>query len=278
MSLESRIFYPERFRLSLPSPKDTPRLPPLATIVMTSLAAPSFGRQASGPFLATRSGLLQHSSEIGSQIQQCFTQIPNEAYSVHTSEPWKESPLGDLLTAPPAPPVKPIVNGFQFIQINKPSGKTDSTGGANMRSHIMRRFHENRRRQSKGRVPLSLAPTPHRCSTTRSLATFVHGFENVVYRHNLPPNAASPETIRLQAVCSQCGVLLLQQTSDDGWSLHGRSFGAPQGVLGSGSTDPFDSAAIPISHKMHGLIHHCKFNHQIHFSRPLTAPLQISTL
>ncbi|PMD42743.1 hypothetical protein L207DRAFT_581395 [Hyaloscypha variabilis F] len=62
--------------------------------------------------------------------------------------------------------------------------------------------------------------------------------------------------MNLGVVCAQCGRLILQKTRDEDGIEHNGLAGARQGLLDSAPHDPFDSSAIPISHKMHGLIHH----------------------
>jgi hypothetical protein len=273
MSLEPRIFYPGRI-LPLPSPYENPLLPSLATMVMRPLTTPRFRSQAPEGFLSSTSGLPQTTSNLGSQRQQTRAHFPGKSHPSDVPNPRLKHP-----TQPPS------VDGFEFIQINKSSGKTDSAGGASMRSHIMRKFHENRRQRGKAKVCLSVLPAPHRCSTIRSSITSVQSLEVASDRHRLPSvsdeplrstirgqsfNMRSkeipPQTINVEAFCVQCGKLILQQTPDDAWTLYGRSSRVPLSVLGSDTHDPFDSLAIPISHKMHGLIHHCKLSCQIDFS------------
>ena len=45
----------------------------------------------------------------------------------------------------------PVGNVFNFIQIHTPSGKTDSSGDTQMRAHIMRKYHDDRKKQNKAR-------------------------------------------------------------------------------------------------------------------------------
>jgi hypothetical protein len=276
MSLESRTFYPERI-LPLPSSNESSLLPSLATIVMRPLTTPRFRSQAPECFLASTPKLSQPPPNIGSQRQQSRTQFSDKTHSSNVPNPRLKPPTEQPSTA--CQP-KPSIDGFEFIQINKPSGKTDSVGGANMRSHIMKRLHENRRQKGKARVHASVLPVPHRCSTIQSSVTSVQSLEVAANHYrlqpvsdqpslstirgwssNMPPREAPPETIKVETVCVQCGKLLLQKTPDDPWTIHGKSSRVPLAVLGSDEHDPFDSLAIPISHKMHRLIHHCKLNH-----------------
>jgi hypothetical protein len=285
MSLEPRTFYPGRI-LPLPSLNENPLLPSLATMVMCPLTTPRFRSQAPEVFLSSISGLPQPPSNLGSQRQQTRAHLPDKSHPSGVLNPRLKPP-----TQPPSTACqpKPSVDGFEFIQINKPSGKTDSAGGASMRSHIMKKFHENRRQRGKARVCLSVLPASHRCSTAKSSITSVQSFEVAANRHrlssvsgqpfrptirgqsfNMPSKEVPPQTINVAAVCVQCGKLILQQTPDNAWTLYGRSSRVPLSMLGSDAHDPFDSLAIPISHNMHGLIHHCKLSYQIDSSHWLT--------
>ncbi|KAE9369254.1 hypothetical protein N431DRAFT_345384 [Stipitochalara longipes BDJ] len=132
-----------------------------------------------------------------------------------------------------------------------------------MRSHIIKRFHENRRRKNGGpRTSITTLLAPHLCSNSPYYLTAVSGQLNFLPTNlqgcnsDISPAGASPDTIKSGATCTQCGRLILRRTSDEGWVVQNGSVEAPQGLLGSDSHDPFDSSAIPISHEMHGLIHH----------------------
>jgi hypothetical protein len=66
-----------------------------------------------------------------------------------------------------------------------------------------------------------------------------------------------------ETACLQCGRLLLQHPACEGKMVLDPSIGSAGsagGLLGSNSYDPFDSAAISISYRMHELLHNCELS------------------
>lgn len=262
--------FPERSKSPFPGLREDLRLPPLATMVMASIANSRLETHTSESLLPTSFRALQPSSNnIKVQNQSSFPQFPDDASSSNRTAP---------LTNSPERHVKSHTGGFEFIQINTPSGKIGSVDESTVRSYIRRKFHENRRRRGARKGNPSLRLAPHSCSSAQSAAIISSNYgsatsyqkiplasdkvsrsQNARTIHsNIPPRRSASRTIRFKAVCAQCGRLLLQETPNDEWSLQGGSFGSPRGLLSPASYDPFDTTALPISHKMHELFHHCK--------------------
>jgi hypothetical protein len=96
--------------------------------------------------------------------QMCFLESSdvkrlNSLYSIqnsdsgHTSDAFR-SPM-PFPTASQVPRTRHPTyskDGFQFIHIHEPSGKADMAAGSHLRSHLMRKYHENRRQQKKLKV------------------------------------------------------------------------------------------------------------------------------
>jgi hypothetical protein len=201
MFLNSRSCYPEWVRIPHSSSMDDLLLPPLAT---AELRTARFGRQALESFNSSTTRIPQLVSSLASQAQQYPNQPPDETYSRNVPRPQLKS--STILPSPTGQP-KPSVVRFEFIQINKPSGKTDSSGGANMRTHIMKRYHENRKRQNAGtrtrfsQLPSQIRSTSHRClpavpSQLVSMPTKLQGQHS-----NLPQTRVFLETMNLGVVC-----------------------------------------------------------------------------
>jgi hypothetical protein len=190
----------------------------------------------------------------------------------------------------------PLKNTHTFIEIHKPSGKTDSDAGSNVRSHIMRKHHDNRRRHGmvkttakkrsrKDDCPHVEVDVEHaqRPSMTGPLSNNISQeipatrnrqdlLPDLLERSFTATDLKSPASYMMESQgfvpmstgeveCVQCGRLLLQYLPNNGEMVLGASFGGPQDLLGSNSRDLFDSLAIKISHRMHCLLHHCKRLH-----------------
>ena len=192
-------------------------------------------------------------------------------------------------------------HGFQFIQIHKASGKADQTAESNLRSYLMKKYHQNRRqndnrgvgttrrrKQSKyTHLNLFLRPEPHSLLSTpcfrpptepqRKISYSANSQSRVLSSRNLSQSDIGTSSFHLatnnhkieldfisscKLVCVQCGKLVL---------LHSRVDGATQlpplplsrvpSSLASGSHDPFDSLPISVDHRMHTMLHHCKSQH-----------------
>jgi len=256
MSLDPRNFFTERTLPHAPA-EDMLLLPPLST---TALSA-AFKRQRPAPCLTNSRRTLQLAPVLEPQANEHFDPLryercPRNVFS-HQTNPCTKQPTT-------AREPKPSAVQFEFIQINKSSGKTDSSGGAKMRSHIIKRYHENKRRKIGGpKPPIQPFPTAQLCSNSahclstrfddRKFLPADWTWNSCIFTSRVPR-----EAIKSGSVCAQCGRRLLQQSPDGGWTVQNGTVPELQGLLRSDSHDPFDSSAIPISHNMHGLIHHCK--------------------
>jgi hypothetical protein len=174
-------------------------------------------------------------------------------------------------------------DGFAFIQVHDPSGKTDPVGGSSMRSHIRKKFHENRRRrEAKDKV--------NRTSTQVTLRFRQHTYPNKYWNsvdvensyqntpkccevptvYEEPPSPIHirtshsrrvvPERIKVGTVCVQSKGQR-KQAADQ--AMKPGAFALPQNLLHLNSSDPFDSSAFQLTPKMHGLIQHCMSMYQI---------------
>jgi hypothetical protein len=188
---------------------------------------------------------------------------------------------------PTRPRGQPRNHCFQFIQIHEASGKADSAAGSRLRSHLMRKYHEDRRRNQKARPKVRKGCNRKGCSHVEVLLVSEHPPswtklpENTQISHSFSSAVASENSFHStdlstqlfplsdrgleidfspdgRLVCSQCGNLMLLYSPNDG-RVELRSFReTPRSSLLSSSHDPFDSLAISISHRMHAMVHHCK--------------------
>lgn len=176
---------------------------------------------------------------------------------------------------------------FQFVEIHEASGKADSATGSRLRSHLMKKHHEKRRQTQKepprmikrSRVkgcthigvfaPLPESKDsalPHEVTEGRLLPrlpsiTSSNSFQATSARKQvlLPPSLEYHPDLKSRALlrggalgCEQCGKLDLYYSAKNG-----QTDGRPL-ALEINSHDPFSSFPIPITHRMHLMIHHCK--------------------
>ena len=183
-------------------------------------------------------------------------------------------------------PTHPTKDAFQFIQIHQASGRPDAAGGAQMRRHIKRNYFNNLRRRerqcSHTKVELRSKQFQDSVDAVKSLVSS-KAILDAPRLQTSPPTALSTErpllskslqvwssesqeqgmntpSFRHEVVCVECGRLLLQYFPNERKRRDG-SFGSSQAPSGNSSYDPFDSAAIRISHTMHELIHYCMYAH-----------------
>lgn len=176
---------------------------------------------------------------------------------------------------------------IKFVAINKPSGKGDRNSTSVVRSHVMRRYHDHRRARSQAAKDALAGPTS-RVVTSSPFRNLTRNTGSSAGHHscNHPPavHVTSPQSAILpfeigtspgesspifsdeipyiitssSVTCTQCGRLLLHL-----WPRHGHMVlkASPYGVQSFTATsnlDPFASSVIPVTHRMHELIHYCR--------------------
>jgi len=185
-------------------------------------------------------------------------------------------------------PKQPLKHDFQFIEIHEASGKADSAAESHVRSHLMRKYHENRRRTRKAIPKKSKAkgcqhfevfitaqhhtPLPSPASSailvnTQYASSFQYTEQNPSQTMSIPTQRSSAiqnhdaelrHYLSRQVICFECGELMLQVSSGDEHAGLLPLPGPVPSVIASAFNDPFDSLAIPVSHRMHSMIHQCK--------------------
>jgi hypothetical protein len=200
------------------------------------------------------------------------------------------------------PGIQPPKQDFQFIQIHEASGKADTETGSHLRSHLMRKYHENRRRsqnvqpkvrkvsKKKGCTHFEVIFMPQQHLSVPDFVSEIPSvFENLdkdtesspafpsiselanSYRtpnieNRCPSRSQDPDielTSSRRVICCQCGKLMLKYSSNDEKTELQPFQEDPRSLLTSNSQDPFDSLAISVSHGMHSMIHDCKTSNTI---------------
>ena len=177
--------------------------------------------------------------------------------------------------------------GYEFVDVHQPTGKVDPTSVARIRAYNMRKYHQNRRKPPETSV---IRPDNGRCASneigTRHCSPGQHHHFRLVNPgpHSPSPLSSDPHIDRSPhilrnsntsgdyitpdddsmilstrlLVCSNCGTLSLRYRPSRGDLTLVHSLSEPPTSLTGGSDDPFDSFAMTIDHRMHGLIHHCE--------------------
>jgi len=189
----------------------------------------------------------------------------------------------------PKPP-----KSFEFVEIRDPSGKRNSASSAQVRSYIMRMYHQKRRTLQKTRFTTAECDEDgsthlrecfylgnHTCTINIPCdipSTLKRGppgsqinqismpdlsksyFMRYLTCPNLIVSQGFLNVFTSDVACTQCGKLMLLISPSDGKIQLTSSLGSPQTLLDANPTDPFNSSAIPISHRMHELVYHCKIS------------------
>ena len=181
---------------------------------------------------------------------------------------------------------------FEFIGIHKPSGKPDNGASVQVKRHVMRKYHENRRIPSAANFETSSGdPTrqlhigphdaalncvhplklvyddfdPSRQESAGALDAFavrewngLAGSSSLVSFQTTSNLESAPFSRRL-VICASCNKLLTQASPVCGGLLKVPLHEGPRGRYITGFFDPFASTVVPRSPRLHELLHYCEF-------------------
>ena len=178
------------------------------------------------------------------------------------------------------------VGQFQFVQSNAPSGKVERYARTQVRSYVMRKYHQKRHLHQIHKNKLLrnnredlcrgsqydghsfiVAGDESRCSrptptqapvtfSTQSCNEHVRTTQLADLGRN--PGLDSIATSQRPVICTRCGEMRIQSWTDDGSMILTDPFDRPHGPRDIGSFDPFASSAVPMTHSMQELLHHCE--------------------
>ncbi len=182
------------------------------------------------------------------------------------------------------------IGQFQFVHSHASSGKLEGKAGTQVRSHVMRKYHQKRHSLQKRKINLSNNNIKDSCRASRyGDHTFMVLVDDSMWRgrtSSQPPISpstddnegfiakASPSELRPRdlnadsgldftrrlALCTSCGEVRVQSSTSQGSIVFRDPFSRSQSPRGTGSFDPFASSVIPITLSMQELLHHCKLS------------------
>lgn len=260
------------------------RLAPIATIFMPGYEERPWLLPL--PNRAARAPTQQESRwlDIGPNVVEVEGSVPTPA-----SEICEQSIPSETLP-------EPIKATFEFVSIHGPTGKRDTSAQARVRAHAMRRVHQQRRAttvrplaHTTGRLQKQQQQPAQSCACTEALATKLvagripmsdqasdqrrldispspsRGFVLIAHVDTpVSPGYSSPYLVTgLPVNCRQCGKVQLSTPTDpnDAGVLRAPIAAGPRGIINPGMLDPFATAPLSITHRMHELLHHCERKH-----------------
>ena len=166
----------------------------------------------------------------------------------------------------PKPPEKAPQVSIDFVSIHTASGRRDAAAESKIRAHAMRLVHHKRRiskekRPSSSEVCRCQLDQLAECRPVQPLVS-TQQLRGTELSHSTDPETDIPLAVRVRTAasgspqppvnCTQCGKLAFQY-----WPAVGHIPVSLSCTQTAASFDPFNTAAISISHRLHELLHHC---------------------